>query len=444
MNTAIAIQKYGKNAVTSCVNKPNKTLKINVKSICRLRCVCRSVAVGFVFVALSQPVFAVTKLDQTFTPYVGSSHSYDSNLLRSQDNAESSFINQIRAGLNVDWRYSLQQLIVKGEVNHNWFTDFSDLDYLGHKVLAQWNWVAGSKLKGEIGYKHEEELASFAQLNATRATLNNLQTSQNYFANAEYQILPSIYLKAGFLRNEWLYDGDERKISNQIQNNGEFSIQYRNLSRTMLGFRVVITDGEFPDRLAPPNPLPEPLPEGLDDNAFFRTSYYLDGEWRYSDKLRMTGSAGYVQQDYEHISALDFSDAVARFDLNWLPSEKTTLGFSAWREVNQAFTQNATFVLSTGVSVTPVWLPTAKIRVEMPLSFENQSYLGNPPTTRPPVPRRVGSRSDDVLNLGLNIVYSPWINTELALKFEHENRDSNEQGNSYDAETVGINAKVEF
>jgi hypothetical protein len=80
----------------------------------------------------------------------------------------------------------------------------------------------------------------------------------------------------------------------------------------------------------------------------------------------------------------------------------------------------------------------------MPLSFENQGYLGDPPTTSPPPTTPPGSRSDDVLNLGLNIVYSPWINTELALKFEHENRDSSEPGSSYDAETVGINAKVEF
>ncbi|SJM90054.1 hypothetical protein CRENPOLYSF2_1440008 [Crenothrix polyspora] len=297
--------------------------------------------------------------------------------------------------------------------------------------------MAGSNLKGEIGYKHEKELASFAQLNATRDTLSNLQTSQNYFANAEYQILPSIYLKAGFLRNEWLYDGKDREISNQIQNIGEFSVQYRNLSRTMIGFRAVITDGQYPKRDTPS------IDSG--DNGFFRTSYNVDGEWKYSDKLRIGGSVGYLQQDYEHGNKFQkgFSDAVARLDVNWIPSEKTTLAFSAWREVDQAFTLNATFVLSTGASVTLAWLPTAKIRVEMPLSFENQSYLGDPPTTPSPVPR-LGSRSDDVLNLGLNVIYSPWINTELALKFEHENRDSSEQGSSYDAETVGINAKVEF
>ncbi|SJM94561.1 conserved hypothetical protein [Crenothrix polyspora] len=414
-------------------NNCGKTLKSHYKSDDRFRYLYRSGVLSAVAVAFSQSVFAVTNLDHTFTPYVGSSHSYDSNLLRSQDNADTSFIHQIRAGLNVDWRYSLQQLIIKGEVNHNWFTNFSELDYLGHNVLAQWNWVAGSKLKGEIGYKHEEALASFAQLNATRAALNNLQTSQNYFANAEYQILPSIYLKAGFLRNEWLYDGNDREISNQIQNIGEFSVQYRNLSRTMIGFRAVITDGQYPKRSA--------LSIDSGDNGFFRTSYHVDGEWKYSDKLRIGGSVGYLQQDYEHGDTyqIGFSDAVARLDVNWIPSEKTTLAFSAWREVDQAFTLNASFVLSTGARITPSWVPTTKIRLEIPLSFETQDYLGDSPNS-------IGGnrRSDEVVDLGVNLIYNPWINTELALKFEHENRDSSQENSSYEAQTVGITAKVEF
>jgi exopolysaccharide biosynthesis operon protein EpsL len=449
VNTATAMQKYRKNAVTSCINKYSKTLKINVKSIRRLRCVCRSVAVGFVFVALSQPVFAVTKLDQTFTPYVGTSHTYDSNLLRASDKStnpntgktvKDSFIHQIRAGLNVDWRRSRQQFIVNAEVNQNWFTAFDSLDYFGHNVLGQWNWVVGNRLKGELGYRHDESLASFAQLNANnqKNVLNNLQTEQRYFANGEYQLLPDIYLKAGFTRNEWDY-GKGRENSNQIQNIGEFSVQYRNLSRTMFGFRAVITDGQYPDR--------DKKTTITSDNAFLRTSYNIDGEWKYSDKLRFGGSVGYVQQDYEHITALGFSDAVARFDLNWLPSEKTALIFSAWREVNQAYTQNATFVLSTGVSVKPTWLPTAKIRVEMPLAYETQDYLGD-------VQKKGGpQRSDDVVDIGLNLIYTPWINTELALNVKHESRSSNLDGKqpdgstnyfAYDAQMVGISAKVEF
>lgn len=448
VNTATPLQKYENNLVISCLNIVSRhgiASNSNIKSVYLLRHICRSVFIGGIFFTLNQPVSAVTKLDHTFTPYVGSSHIYDSNLLRAPDDnnlerntdgtvvddqkrIKDSFIHQIRAGLNVDWRYSRQQFIVKGEVNQNWFTAFSQLDYLGHDVLAQWNWVAGSRLKGEIGYKHNEALSSFAQLGGRLdQILKNLQTGQEYFANAEYEILPSIYLKAGFLRNEWNF-GEDRQNSNQTQNIGEFRVQYRNLSKTMVGFRAVITDGQYPNRPA----------NDASDNAFFRTSYHLDGEWKYSDKLRVGGSVGYVQQDYQHVSILNFSDVVARFDLNWIPSEKTTLAFSAWREVDQAFTQNATFVLSTGVRVTPSWIPTQKIRFEMPLSFENQDYLGD-------VPNATGTRqSDEVVDLGLNLIYAPWLNTEFALNVKHEERSSNIGERSYEAQSVGISAKVEF
>ena len=458
MNNATAIQKFRNSAVTRClIKKHRKAFVSNIKSINSLQRVGYSVIVGGIFAVLSSPTFAVTKLNQTFTPYVGTSHAYDSNLLRAYGNNTNpancktltdSFINQIRAGLNVDWHLSRQQFIVNADVNQNWFTAFDELDYFGHDVLAQWNWVIGSRLKGEIGYRHDKSLASFAQLNANTqgGVLDNLQTAQLYFANAEYEILPSIFLKSGFLRNDWNY-GNGRENSNQIQNSGEFSVQYRNLSKTTIGFRAVITDGKYPNR-------PDNDPS---DNAFFRTSYYLDGEWRHSDKLRLDGWVGYVQQDYEHQNVarppdkvnLDFSDVVARLDINWLPSEKTTLVFSAWRAVDQAFTSNATFVLSTGVRVRPMWLPTAKIRVEMPISYENQSYLGGDPNNT-----GVGSgqntnfqQVDDIVDVGLNLIYTPWLNTELSLNVKHEDRSSNADAASnftYDAQTVGINAKVEF
>jgi hypothetical protein len=445
----------------SCLNTVNtrsNALQGRHKLINGVRRVWHMVAVGM-GVVLTQPVCAVTKLNQTFTPYVGSSHSYDTNLLRASDKnndpkngktVTDSFIHQIRAGLNVDWRKSRQQLIVNAQVNQNWYTAFSQLDYFGHDVLAQWNWVASNKVKGEIGYRHDETLSSFAQLGQGQpesVTLNNFQTSQGYFANGEYQILPSIYLKAGYVRGQWEY-GAGRINSNQIQNTGEFSAQYRNLSRTMIGLRFVVTDGQYQRPLDRKN---------NNDTGFLRTSYNLDGEWKYSDKLRVKGSVGYLQQDYDNLNGslfngkrsanLNFSDVIARFELNWLPSEKTTLAFSAWRDVDQAFTLNATFVLTQGVRLTPAWVPTAKIRVEMPLSYENQSYLGGSASSNQIATLQ---RIDDVVDLGLNVIYTPWINTELAFNVKHESRDSNFDNTttknffSYDAQMVGISAKVEF
>lgn len=457
---ATKLLKIKNRAVTNCdgiVNQSNaaRTHKVEKKAVW---VACRLALAGSFLVAMPQAVFAVTKLEQTLTPYVGSTHTYDSNVLRSsglvsnpsQDKVViDSFIHQIRAGLNVDLRHSRQQLIIKGEVNHTWFTNIDGLDYLGHDVFTQWNWVAGSRLKGEMGYGNSRTLASFSQLgqgqDQAQTVLDNFLTDERYFVNGEYQLLPDVYLKAGFLRTEWLYEGD-RKQADLVQNNGELGIQYRNQSKSMVGFRVVLTDGEYTNRAAPPKPLPNPLPADINDNAYFRTTYNLDWEWRHSDKLRLGGLVGYIDQVYQNLSALNFSDAIARIDVNWVSSEKTTLVFSAWQQVDQAYTQNATFVLSQGASIKPIWLPTQKIRIEMPLSFEKQDYLGDSPNAGA---KNLARRSDEVINLGLNIIYTPWINTEFALKFEHESRDSNEfvgglDLNDYDAETVGVSAKVEF
>src|SRR5574343_976500 len=114
--------------------------------------------------------------EQTFRPYLASNLFYDSNYLRFSDSVDpqsitgtadkSELITQLAAGLDVDWKHSLQQVLIKADVQNNDFANFSDLGYVGWKNLAQWNWQLQSNLSGEIGYANTRSRASYVQLHS--------------------------------------------------------------------------------------------------------------------------------------------------------------------------------------------------------------------------------------------------------------------------------------
>jgi exopolysaccharide biosynthesis operon protein EpsL len=402
------------------------------------RAMSYSAIMGGVCLSMNHNAFATSTTDDTFRPYIGTTLTYDSNLLRLADSitpeqvagkdTKSDFIKQIRGGVNIDWKISRQQVLAKLEVNQNWFQTFTELDYLGHNVLGQWNWQIGSKFNGEIGYSHKLTLGSFGQLNQL---LNNLQTEEKYFANGAYQIFPSWFLRGGFIRNNVFYSEELQKISNRNENTGDFGLRYISPGKNMLGLQMAITDGNFPNRqnLAT-----------LDD-AYMRNSYNLEWNWNYSIKTHIDGQLGYTQQEFERLSSRDFADITTRANIYWEITGKSMLFLSGWREIGQADNLNATFVLSQGARLIPIWLASPKIKLDMPISYEQQEFLGDPGFSQN---NSAQARLDKLSKIGMNLSYKPLENTEMSLFIQYEERKSNNLQSNYKSHSAGIKAQVLF
>ena len=394
---------------------------------------------GGAFLAMSQAATATATSDDTFRPYVGSSLNYDDNLLRLSDDVSAQqaagkktkgdFIKQIRAGVDMDWQINRQHLLLKANINQNWFETYSNLDYLGHDVLSQWNWSIGSKLQGELGYSNKVALGSFSQLNRL---ISNSQTVEKYIANGSYQVIPDWFFHAGYSHDDLNYSVTSRQISNRSEDAGVIGIKYQSAQKNLLGLKISLTQGSYPKRVFSNT--------SILDNGYSRNSYELDWVWNYSVKTRIDGNIGYTHQNYNHLSIRNFESLTTHGNILWEATGKTSFLFSAWRDIVQAETLTSSFMLRQGLRLTPSWLATPKVEFSMPISYEQQDYLGESGL----VIKGATARLDEVVLVGLNVRYKPIENTETSLFGQYEDRRSNNQFRSYEDISVGINLQVNF
>ena len=291
---------------------------------------------------------AVASPDDTIIPYVGFNMLYDSNFLRLSDKVDpvlvtgksnkDDFIKQVSAGFDMDWTISRQHIIIRANVNQSWFQNFTSLDYTGWDTQVQWNWQVGSDLDGEIGYANTQTLGNFAQLGEL---IDNLRNYQRFFANAGYLFHPNGKITFGVFRTESQFDDKSRQISNNTEDNAELDLQYLSPTGTILGLRILATDGRYPQR--------QLTAGSTQDNAYTRMLYALTWDWHASSKTRIDGLLGYTQQWYEHISARDFDDIVAQLNLRWQATDKTLLELSGRRLIDQANNFFSSFLLTQGM-----------------------------------------------------------------------------------------------
>jgi exopolysaccharide biosynthesis operon protein EpsL len=392
-------------------------------------------------ISVGMPIksYAAASADDTIKPYVASNLLYDSNFLRLSDNVDpalvtgrgdkSEFIKQVAAGFDMDWTISRQHIIIRANANQNWFQNFSNFNYTGWKTLAQWNWQMGNNLDGEIGYSNNQTLGSFVQLNSL---VDNQQNNQHSFVNAGYLFHPNGKIKFGLFRDERQYDVEGRQVSNNIEDNAELNLQYLSPTGSILGARILATDGQYPQReFAVGNTL---------DNAYTRMNYAATWDWHASSKTRIDGLIGYVQQFHEHLSARDFADIIAELNLNWQASDKALLELSAKREIAQANNLFASFVLTQGVWFNLKWQSTPKIALILPMSYQQQDYLGSTGINTV----GLGQQKDNVGNVGFNVMYHPLDSISIGPVLNYEKRDSNVPLRSYETKSAGVNLQAVF
>jgi exopolysaccharide biosynthesis operon protein EpsL len=381
--------------------------------------------------------YAMASPDDTIRPYVASMLLYDSNFLRLSDNVDpvlvsgksdkSDFIKQVAAGFDMDWTLGRQHVVVRANVNQNWFQNFTTLDYTGWDTRAQWNWQVGNNWDGDIGYANAKTLGSYVQLNSL---VNNLQNNQRAFVSAGYLFHPNGKIKFGLFRTETQLEGTGRQFSNNIENNAELNLQYLSPTGSILGLRILGTDGEYPDR--------ELTPDSTQDNAYTRMTYDVNWEWQASVKTRVTGLVGYTEQSYANFGFRDFSDIVAQLNLNWQANDKTLLELSARREIVQADTLFSSFMLTEGIWLNLAWQYSPKVTLRLPASYQEQQYLGGGSGVG------IDQQKDQVANVGVTLMYYPVESVSIGPMLNYEKRDSNNPLRAYETESAGVNLQVSF
>jgi hypothetical protein len=366
----------------------------------------------------------------TFHLFVGDQYTYDDNLYRIPtffNPALSSLppnatrgdrYNTLSLGGVGQWFVGRQNVDFTLRADNSRFAHNTALNNTGGDGSLIWNWLVGSHFSGQVGAEFNRALASFAE---TRYLGRDLVDTKTYFGKATFQVGPHWAIIGGARETDINHGAAAAAFNNIKTRSGNAGLEFTTAVSDTFGLEYRYSRGIYP-----PNYTFDGVPFDRDfkDEAYSGTIKYA-----ITEKFNVNAYAGYLKHTlpYQNIlpgSALgDFSGDVWRVTFNWLPTEKTQLGFAGWRELH-AYLSNATdYFVSKGFSVTPTWRPTEKISVDFVASREDQNYVESQTVLAPVL--LAPPRFDRVTAEQINVFYIPRERWTLNLFFRNERRSSN-------------------
>lgn len=366
---------------------------------------------------------ASADVNDTFSPYLSAAYSYNSNLFLLQNdqaaistlgttNKAESF-HTLAAGLNMNWKPGRQIITGHIEANKVNFDTYKVLDYNGHDVALKWNWLVNESLKGETGISEIQKLAPFLY---TKRPLYNLLTTRNAFLTSNIKLNNRWFLRLGTDKAQYSYT-DVTQQNNDLEiSSYNAGIRYLTPRGSKFDFTSAVSYGDYPNQINTTNKYAQ-----YDNGISF--------DWNSTEKTRMYGKINYTSRKYPNAQQRDYSGITGRASADWSVSDKTTLSFTAYRDINTYITDTSSYQITQGISGYSLWHARSDVDIKLSARHESIDYLSTP------------NRLDKLSLATLGITYILLRNTTFEFIAERGIRSSNIDGNSYgyNSFTVGLN-----
>jgi len=375
------------------------------------------------------------------TPYVSAKTVRESNLFRLSDSADtqstlgrnerSDSYTRAEAGIKARAQASRQIIDLDANVYHADYRNFDFLDHDGGGAGGMWNWVVGNDWEGNLGYRYDRTLSNIEIQNAA-GDGRNLRRQTTGVGSARYRLTPRWRVGVGAEDARVRYSLDSQRALDYDGKTGELNLQYVTPAETAVGARARRLDGDY---------LRTQTVNGTAvDNDFRETEGGLTLDWRAGGRTRLHGNLGHTRREHNQLAGRDFTGTTARAAVDWRYSEKTQLNAALWRELTTADDLSAGYVVSKGVSLTPGWAATAKLRFDATAAYVERDYRGDPNSAL----GLASERSDKVRVWRLGAGYQPWRKASLGLGVTTEKRTSSRALADYDNNIVDASLRVEF
>jgi hypothetical protein len=370
----------------------------------------------------------------TFHLFVGDQYTYDDNLYRippsfspvvstlTPNATRGDRINTVSGGGIGQWFFGRQNIDFTLRADYSRFANNTALNNTGGDGSVIWNWLVGSYFSGQVGAEFNRALANFAE---TRYLGRDLVDDKTYFGKATFQVGPHWAIVGGAREMDITHGASAAAFNNFKTRSGNAGMEFSTGVSDTFGLEYRYTKG-----LYPPNYTFDNLPF---DRDFKEDIYRGTIKYAITEKFNVDAYAGYLKHTLPPQNILptsvfgNFSGDIWRVTLNWLPTEKTQLGFGAWRELHAYLVNASNYFVSKGFSVSPTWRPTEKITVDFIASREDQDFVAIQSVlglAAPPQFNRVTAEQ-------INVFYVPRERWTLNLFFRNERRSSNQTGFSF-------------
>ncbi|MFA5171862.1 MAG: XrtB/PEP-CTERM-associated polysaccharide biosynthesis outer membrane protein EpsL [Sulfuriferula sp.] len=376
---------------------------------------------------MSVSALAHADLSNTFSPYVGATTAYNSNLFLLQNDQAalatlgttdmSETYQAYAAGVTMNWQLSRQLISGRAEINQVNFNTYKTMDYTGHDLALKWDWLVDGILQGEVGVSDTLTLAPFLY---TKQPIANLLTTRKAYINSFIKLNNRWQIKLGA-------DTTHKTNSEASQQNNDINIdsynagfRYLTPKGSKFDFNSKVSNGNYPSQLTP-------------IHTYTQYDNGISFEWVATGKTKLSGKINYTKRDYPNSQQNNYSGVTGRIAADWLVTSKTTLNLAIYRELNSFLVQSATFDSSydvaQGMSVQATWLTTNKITTTVAGKHETINYQSTP------------ARTDKLTSASMDLTYQLFRKTKIDLIAERGVRQSNLDGNSYryNSFMLGIN-----
>jgi hypothetical protein len=342
----------------------------------------------------------------------------DDNILRRETATQGETVARFGAGIRHDQRIvGRQRVIVEARGDLYSFDRFTELDHFAYSALGDWRWEIGNDLSGSVLLAREKRLVDISE---TQVAVRDMITGTRFGASGGYLVTPSFRLRAGFAAGQT--DRDLRADAETRSNAVTVGADYVSRLGNALGVEVRKAEGDAP--------VPELVaPTGtFVDNDYEEREVAVVASYALGPQLRTDGRLGRTKRTYTQLPGRDFDGSTGRLRVEWLPGNKTILGFDAYKEPRSIIDIGASHIIVKGVSFGPSWAATAKLVFSARLIREERTYEGDPALFLVP---GTSLRDDRINALRFGVGWEPLRQWQAGFAIDRGERESNIAGRDY-------------
>jgi hypothetical protein len=319
--------------------------------------------------------------------------------------------------LDADLDVSRQKFELDATADHYSFDEFSALDEWLYYGAANWLWVAGSHLNGEIGYTRSLRYPDFSEL---QYASDDLVTTQDAHLGIDWRALTRMEVRALFEGAQYDHKDPTRALLDNRVLSETLGVFYVGPSHGSIGVQYKLSDGDYPNR--------QPTELAIVDNRYREKEASLVMSMPFVSRLGTDLRLGYTQRRYEKVVERDFDGITGRLQLRYSPTPKTIIDFAVYREVQPVEDLTASYALVNGTSIGPAWAPALKWVLQAAYFYNERTLAGDPGFVLTDAPQR----EDRIHGGRVAVGYQPNRHVQATLSFEQGARTSNVVNADYD------------
>jgi len=326
---------------------------------------------------------------------------YDDNVLGLSSNisapstfgldSRSDFSRTLEVGALFDETIGRQHITGNFKASKTKYDTYRSLDFDGRDLAANWNWLLGNQLGGNLGVNYGKGMTPFTDFH--QLAKNTRTQSREYFDAA------------------WRF----------LARNG-----------SSVGLLLVHTNGNYPNR--------SQLDAVALGNSYKQDEVKANIDWRVSGKTRLQLLAGQVSRTHEELQTRDYKGFNARLAAEWLVSGKLAATTAIWREIGVVDDLSAVYSLNKGVSFTPRWQLSEKTQLQMQIKYEQRDFTKSLASTSTPQVLL----KDVLRSASLVVAYKPLRNTTIQASIFHATKSSEQLFNGYSRNGVSISVQQQL